>query len=174
MPCIMADENLIRTVDNLPIKTSTQYEERTRTSEKDHDYIQDSEIIEGHVSLDNLNPTLESHTSVLFELNKKADSWGLIEEPPLYQNQKRRLFEHDQAIPALGSDEQIDAVFHRVEGIKERVIRSNPQPPGDTPPQENIDVGNEANKIQSMLKELSFINKAIKDINGARTGIQRG
>ena len=170
----MADDSSIRTVDNLPIKTSIQYEERAKTSEKDYDFIKDSKIVEGHVGLDNLNPTLESRTSVLFQLSKRADPWGSIEEPPFYQNQKRRLFEHDQAIPALGSDEQIDAVFHRVEGIKERVIRSTPQPPGTEPPQEIVDVRNEANAIQSMIKALAFINQAIKDINGARAGFQKG
>jgi len=191
----MADDSTIRstTVDNLPLETSIQFEKRT--SGKDSDLLRDADLIPSQVGLDNLNPTLESQNDILFGINQTAPSYAGFEDPPEYHNQKGGLYEHDQAVPFIGSDNDIDRISDLIQNIKESTskLTSAPGataptstfgseapvgadlPPSPTAPAGEIEaVKKEADTIQSMVSEISSINRILKDTNGARAGFQKG
>lgn len=184
MSVVMADDSLIRTIDNLPLDDYRKYDQ-DKKARQEGDLIKESSVVQNFMGLDTTKQTLPSEVDRIFNLDTKGPTWSAIAAPASFYSQKGRIFNHDQAISAFGSDDQIDAMKNRIDGIAENSAKRRQAPsqealrPSEKRQRPESDlkentVQDEAHKLQSMLSEVSKINKAIKDIHGAIAGFQKG
>jgi hypothetical protein len=171
MPLIMADPNSIRTIHQIPIEEHRRYDEDRKTR-KDSDFSREEKIIKGHVGLDTLTTTLQSQVDILFGLDEAP---GGISAPKGFDSLKGGIFEHDQAVPSLKSEDQIGRISEQITGRKEAYLKklASTSSPTEFEGEKNS-VENEANKLQSLLSEVANINQAMRDASSARAGLLKG
>lgn len=159
----------IRTIDNLSIETSIQFEESK--AEIDPKIFTDSDKVRASVGLDSFNTTLHSSVSQLFELDKHTT---IAAPPPGYNEQSGRLFTH-QLAPNLGPEDRIEATEARIDGTKRQALEAITENPRSEAGRAKIkDVENEAHVLQSLLLTVSEINKGIEFANGERSRFKKG
>ena len=171
MPLIMADANRIRTIHQIPIEEHRRYDEDRKTR-RDNDFSREGKIIKGHVGLDTLTTTLQSQVDILFGLDEAP---GGIAAPKGFDNLTGGIFEHDQAVPSLKSDEQIGRISEQITGRKESFLAklASTSSPSEFEGKKSS-IEDEANKLQSLLSEVAKINQAMRDASSARSSLLKG
>ena len=162
-------QNDIRTIDNLSIDTSIQFEENK--AHVDTKLIFDSDRVQASVRLDNFSSTLHSNVSQLFDLDKDTTP---VSPPPGFHDQSGRLFTH-QLAPNLGPTDKIEAIEARIEGIKNQtLLQMKEDPRSEAGIAKKKDVENQAHVLQSLLLTVLEINKGIEFTNGERARFKKG
>jgi hypothetical protein len=152
--------NDIKTIDNLPLTSSIQFEESK--AQIDVKLLSDSEEVSATVGLDNFSASLHSSVSLLFNLDKDLTS---ISPPPGFNEQSGRLFKN-QVAPNLGPEDKLETAAQRIEGAKNEYSSS------DISAKNSVE--NQAGILQSLLTTVTDINKSIEYANGERARFQKG
>jgi hypothetical protein len=162
-------QNDIRTIDNLSIETSIQFEENK--AHVDPKLVFDSDRVQASVKLDNFSTTLHSSVSLLFDLDKDTTP---VNPPAGFHDQSGRLFTH-QLAPNLGPADKIESIEARIEGIKtQTILQITEDPRSQTAIAKKKDVENQAHVLQSLLLTVLEINKGIEFANGERARFKKG
>ncbi len=151
------------TTYSIPIETSIEYERKKR--DYDDAFHDDSGTVRGSVSQINIRPQ-ESNVNQLF--GAKVTEWGRYNAPEGFESQSDSLF-GPQLTPSC-TTERLDAASSRIQGKQSLLAKTATSNPNG----EINSFENDANKIQSLLKTISTINKDLENCYGARAGFQKG
>jgi hypothetical protein len=100
-----------KTIDNLGVETYTRYaEDKQQLDEK---LVKEARFIPPMAEVDVTLPAYPSEMEALLGAPKRQILWADFPPPPLYHEQKRRLYT-TQIIPSLGSEDKKAAQAQRI------------------------------------------------------------
>lgn len=157
-------ENKI-TVDNLPIDYSVQYEQQK--SKEDEHLLDDAGKIRLSVERDTVQPSTDSALDDVID-PPSTTSWGGLQRPNGEGYNSARVFLSSQISNTFGSQEKLDKMAMRIEGIKDT---NNSK--ADYAAQKK-DVEKEANTLSSLVAEIGKINDSMEYIHGEIARFKKG
>ncbi|MES2344532.1 MAG: DUF5399 family protein [Chlamydiota bacterium] len=164
---------MVRTIDDLGIETYTRYAQDK--SQLDEKIIQESHFIPFGAEMDVTFPSFSSEFDLLLETNKRNPSWADFFAPPLYFEQKKRLFSF-QIIPSLGSDEKKESQLLRIkEKAEQDEEEQKKRPPTSWEEERDAeDKKKEKNILLKLINRVNALEKDLIDINSRRNQYQKG
>lgn len=165
-----------KTIDDLGVQTHLQYEEdRSYFEER---IISESKDIAYQISTDVFEPLKDTEFLYNYEMGNRGKPWGLMDAPPFFNQQKKRLFTY-QLAPKLGPQELLDAQIDRIEEQKDRESedrkQENPQEALSWEAEREIEeINKEAKKLIELMQDIDVLNKIVQDINAERSRYKKG
>lgn len=173
-----------RTIDNLGVDVSSRYAEDQKRL--DASIMKEARGVGRQAEIDVTIPYNPSEFELLFDTGKRNVPWADFPPPPLYGEQKKRLFTF-QVVPSLGSDDKLEAQIERITALI---------PPETVKAEEAFQAGEREEQRQKrrkwederdkeekerekkiliiLLQNIENLDKNLVDINSRRGQYQRG
>ncbi len=146
-----------KTIDNLGIQSYIQFEENRQYH--DDTFADTSRSIASQLTTDVFEPIIVTDYQLLFEVDTKGATWGLIPPPKKYHDQKGRLFTY-QLAPKLGPFERIELQMTKIEDKKKSEEEmQNPDFP---------QISKEASTLKDMMQTIQVLNTIMEHITSER------
>ncbi len=162
-----------KTIDDLGFQTYVQFEENRKYL--DVEFGAQAKQVAGQITTDVFEPLIISDYQILFELNTKGSTWGLMPPPPQYNDQRGRLFTY-QLAPKLGPYDLIELQISRIKEKQEE--EKEQQKKKHTlsweTEQEIKQIDKEANTLIQMMQNIQTLNKIMEQINSERYRYSKG
>lgn len=173
-----------RTIDNLGVDVSARYAEDQKKLEGS--FLKEARGVGRQAEIDVTIPYNPSEVELLFETGSHNIPWAGFIPPPLYGEQKKRLFTF-QIVPSLGSDDKIEAQIERITSLvpPETLRSEEAYQSGEREEQrkkrrqweeerDKEDKEREKKILITVLQMVENLDKNLVDINSRRGQYQRG
>lgn len=168
-----------RTIDNLGVEVSTRYAEDKAFL--DEALVREAQGIPLQVGIEVTAPSFPSEVEALLQIQPTHVTWAAFNAPPLYFEQRNRLFTY-QLIPSMGSEDKKESqaikILAKLRAREEDLTNRTP-PEGDkqlryAKEREIEDEQREQKVLTTLLNTIATYDKLIIDINSRRAQYQKG
>ena len=163
-----------RTIDNLGVDASTRYAEDQKRL--DPSLIKEARAIPAQAEIEVTTPFFPSELETLLHTAPLQKSWAIFSPPPLYLEQKKRLFTF-QSIPSLGSEDkkesQAQKILIKLQSLEEQRLKQG-QDSKKKSEDELAHQTQEKEILTTLLQTIIHLDKLIVDINSRRSQYQKG
>lgn len=165
-----------RTIDNLGVEVSTRYAEDQKIL--DQSLIKEARIIPAQMEIEVTIPFFPSELEALLHFSSLKSSWAAFSPPPLYFEQKKKLFTF-QSIPSLGSENKKESQTHKILAKLHSLEKTQDKEEKDQKRKREQEMEIEEQEkgkkiLVTLLQTIAFIDKLIIDINSRRSQYQKG
>jgi hypothetical protein len=168
-----------RTIDNLGVDVSTRYAEDKRTL--DENILKEARAIPVQTEIEVTTPFFPAELEQLLQVRPTGITWASFPPPPLYFEQRGKLFT-SQLIPSMGSEDRQESQVQRIQAKIQSMTEQ--KTPKETAlkdarqhyEQERTHEQEEREKkiLVSLLDTIARFDKLIIEINSRRTQYQKG